>query len=419
MGVFGSHFFRPEGIGNICSSTTMATEMSPEEKLALVKSGLPEILHGEILEQVILNEKRPLEIYWGTATTGRPHVAYFVPTLHIAKFLRAGCKVKVLLADTHGFLDNLKAPIELIEHRANYYKNVTQSLLRAVGVSLDQIEFVLGSDYQYSRAYRFDLDKLMTQITVNGAQHAGAEVVKQTGTSPLLSSLQYPIMQALDEEYLKVDAQFGGVDQRKIFAFAQEVLPKIDYKVRAHLMNTMMPGLAGGKMSASDPNSKIDLLDTPEQVSKKLRKAECAQRVTEGNGIIGLVEHILLPFVNLSATAKGDFTVERHEGEPLVYTDIAKLKSDFEADILTPQLLKPAVTKALNAMLAPIQAEFLASKAWQELEARAYPVEKKPEKFKKEKKKGDKAHAVHTKPDGSVEGEGKEQVELGIKKLAV
>jgi tyrosyl-tRNA synthetase len=30
-------------------------------------------------------------------------------------------------------------------------------------------------------------------------------------------------IKALDEEYLKVDAQFGGVDQRKIFTFAEEV----------------------------------------------------------------------------------------------------------------------------------------------------------------------------------------------------
>jgi tyrosyl-tRNA synthetase len=34
---------------------------------------------------------------------------------------------------------------------------------------------------------------------------------------PLLSGLIYPGLQALDEEYLKVDAQFGGTDQRKIF----------------------------------------------------------------------------------------------------------------------------------------------------------------------------------------------------------
>jgi len=30
-------------------------------------------------------------------------------------------------------------------------------------------------------------------------------------------------IQALDEEHLKVDAQFGGVDQRKIFVFAEKV----------------------------------------------------------------------------------------------------------------------------------------------------------------------------------------------------
>lgn len=30
-------------------------------------------------------------------------------------------------------------------------------------------------------------------------------------------------LQALDEEYLKVDAQFGGVDQRKIFTLAEKV----------------------------------------------------------------------------------------------------------------------------------------------------------------------------------------------------
>ena len=35
--------------------------------------------------------------------------------------------------------------------------------------------------------------------------------------------------QALDEEYLKVDAQFGGVDQRKIFTLAEKVNLKLSY----------------------------------------------------------------------------------------------------------------------------------------------------------------------------------------------
>jgi tyrosyl-tRNA synthetase len=57
--------------------------------------------------------------------------------------------------------------------------------------------------------------------------------------------------------------------QRKIFTFAEQYLPKLGYKKRAHLMNAMVPGLAGGKMSASDPKSKIDFLDSSEEVRKK------------------------------------------------------------------------------------------------------------------------------------------------------
>ena len=36
--------------------------------------------------------------------------------------------------------------------------------------------------------------------------------------------MYFYMLQALDEEYLKVDAQFGGVDQRKIFTLAEKVL---------------------------------------------------------------------------------------------------------------------------------------------------------------------------------------------------
>lgn len=38
-------------------------------------------------------KERDVKVYWGTATTGKPHVAYFVPMSKIADFLRAGCEV--------------------------------------------------------------------------------------------------------------------------------------------------------------------------------------------------------------------------------------------------------------------------------------------------------------------------------------
>merc|ERR1711862_39148 len=104
--------------------------------------------------------------------------------------------------------------------------------------------------------------RLSSVVTEHDARKAGAEVVKQVA-HPLLSGLLYPGLQALDEQYLGCDAQFGGVDQRKIFTYAEKYLPALGYKKRAHLMNPMVPGLQGAKMSSSDLDSKIDLLDTP------------------------------------------------------------------------------------------------------------------------------------------------------------
>lgn len=272
--------------------------------------------------------------YLGTATTGRPHCGYFVAMVNIAQFLRAGCAVKVLLADIHGFLDNLKAPIELVKFRAEYYRFVITALLQSVNVPIERLEFVMGSSYQLSAKYTMDLFRLSSVVTEHDAKRAGAEVVKQVENATL-SGLIYPLMQALDEEHLDVDAQFGGVDQRKIFILAAEQLPRINYKERAHLMNPMVPGLAGGKMSSSDPDSKIDVLDDADIVKKKLKKAHCAPKEVEGNGVISFIEYVLLPVSALKSGAGASFTVERRDQEPLEYTNIAKLQEDYRADIVS------------------------------------------------------------------------------------
>lgn len=53
-----------------------------------------------------------------------------------------------------------------------------------------------------------DVYRLSSMATDHDAKRAGAEVVKQSSTAPL-SSLLYPGLQALDEQYLDVDFQFG------------------------------------------------------------------------------------------------------------------------------------------------------------------------------------------------------------------
>ena len=230
--------------------------LTVEEKKNLITRNLQEVLGEDKIVEVL--QTRDLKIYWGTATTGKPHVAYFLPMSKIGDFLKAGCevtrhkaqkyfqrlilvfylKVTILFADLHAYLDNMKAPWELLALRTQYYEQAIKAMLTALNVPLEKLKFVKGSDYELSREFTLDVYKLSSLVTEHDAKKAGAEVVKQV-EHPLLSGLLYPGLQALDEEYLKVDAQFGGVDQRKIFTFAEKYLPALGYKKRAHLMNPM------------------------------------------------------------------------------------------------------------------------------------------------------------------------------------
>ena len=259
-------------LSDVCTMVVAENSLSVSEKKALISRNLQEVLGDDRIDEIM--KTRDLKIYWGTATTGKPHIAYFVPMSKVADFLSAGCEVTILFADLHAYLDNMKAPWELLKLRTEYYEHVIKAMLTSIGVPLDKLRFVKGTEYQLSKEYTLDVYRLSSIVTEHDARKAGAEVVKQV-SHPLLSGLLYPGLQALDEQYLGVDAQFGGVDQRKIFTYAEKYLPSLGYAKRAHLMNPMVPGLTGNKMSASEADSKIDLLESPADIKKKLKKAFC------------------------------------------------------------------------------------------------------------------------------------------------
>lgn len=48
-------------------------------------------------------------------------------------------------------------------------------------------------------------------------------------------------------------------------------------------------------MSSSEEDSKIDLLDAPAVVKKKLKKAFCEPGNIQDNGVLAFVKHVLLP----------------------------------------------------------------------------------------------------------------------------
>ncbi|KAI9340270.1 tRNA synthetases class I-domain-containing protein [Obelidium mucronatum] len=350
--------------------------MTPEEKFDLITRNLQEYLGGDEMKKIL--QERDLKVYWGTATTGKPHIGYFVPMTKLADFLQAGCHVTVLFADLHAYLDNMKAPWELLRLRTKYYEAAIKAMLTSIGVPIDKLKFVVGSSYQLSEKYTLDVYKMLALVTERDAKKAGAEVVKQV-ESPYMSGLVYPLLQALDEEYLDVDMQFGGVDQRKIFTFARESLPLLGYKKRSHLMNVMLGGLSGSKMSSSDPDSKIDLLDDEKSIRKKLAKAFCEEGNVEDNPILSFLKVVIFPLMSLKG--EDTFVIKRPEkfGGDIRFVGFNAVFQAFQDKKLHPADLKSGAADALCALLAPIRKTF-EDPELVELTKKAYPPAEKDKK---------------------------------------
>lgn len=345
--------------------------MDSTKKFDLIVRNLQEVMDEKQLKEIL--EKRDLSLYWGTATTGRIHIGYLIPFAKLADYLEAGCEVKILLADLHAFLDSQKTPWELLEARVKYYETIVKETLKALKVDVSKLKFVKGTDYQLSREYCLDVYRLASITTVNEGIKAGAEVVKQS-ENPRLAPVLYPLLQALDEEYLKVDCQFGGTDQRKIFVLAHEFLPKLGFKKRIHLMNPMLPGLQGTKMSSSDASSKIDLLDTPEVIKKKLNGAFCPERVIEENGVLLFIKYALFPYLERT---NQNFKVERPEkfGGNIEFGSYDELENVFLEKKLHPMDLKQSLGKYLTQILEPVRKAFEDNTLKENLE-KAYSNEK-------------------------------------------
>ncbi|KAJ3026920.1 UNVERIFIED_CONTAM: hypothetical protein HDU68_004844 [Siphonaria sp. JEL0065] len=387
----------PASTSKVAPDTSpQAPKMTPEEKFTLITRNLQEYLGGDEMKKIL--QERDLKVYWGTATTGKPHIGYFVPMTKLADFLKAGCHVTVLFADLHAFLDNMKAPWELLRLRTKYYEAAIKAMLQSIGVPIDRLRFVVGTSFQLSEKYTLDVYKMLAMVTEHDAKKAGAEVVKQV-ESPFMSGLVYPLLQALDEEYLDVDMQFGGVDQRKIFTFAEKYLPHLGYKKRAHLMNVMLGGLSGSKMSSSEPDSKIDLLDDEKSIRKKLAKAFCEEGNVDDNPILSFLKIVIFPLMSLKG--ENTFHVERPEkyGGNVDYVGFEAVLEAFKEKSLKPADLKSGAADALNSLLAPIRKVF-EDPALIELTNQAYPPaekEKKGGNAKKEKKEAGSPAAAKAK----------------------
>ena len=131
-------------------------------------------------------------------------------------------------------------------------------------------------------------------------------------------------------------------------------------------MSPMIRGLVGEKMSSSVETSKIDLTNSPEEVKKRINKAEMSEG-DSNNGVVALLKYLIFILKN----DKGEkFIVNRDKkyGGDLEYSSYGDLERDFLAKKLHPMDLKNAVADEINILLK----NFRENKKLRELHKRAY-----------------------------------------------
>ncbi|PSQ45783.1 tyrosine--tRNA ligase [Halobacteriales archaeon SW_7_68_16] len=328
--------------------------MEPEtvdERVELVARNTAEVVSEDELRDVIAGDDP--SVYIGYAPTGEMHIGHFTTMRKLADFLAAGLDVTVLIADLHAHLDDEKSPFDLLDARSRYYREAIEAMIDAAGADGDRIRFVRGTEFELDREYSLDLLRMAADTTLNRVQRAGSEVVRQSD-DPKLGGLLYPLMQTLDVDALDADIAYGGIDQRGIYMLSREILPDYRDSKPVCLFAPLLSGLAGGKMSASDEASKVNLTDDRVTVIDKIEDAYCPAGEVEDNGVLEYIEFLVFPIL---AERDEAFVLERPEeyGGDARYESYEAVETAFLDGDLHPADLKDATAGYIADIIAPIR----------------------------------------------------------------
>jgi tyrosyl-tRNA synthetase len=296
--------------------------------------------------------------YVGYEPSGVLHIGHMLTANKLIDLQEAGFEVVVLLADVHAYLNDKGTFAEIRETAERM-----QDQFLAYGLDPEETAFVLGSEYQLDEDYVLDMHALELETTLSRAQRAMAEI--QRGSNPKVSQVVYPIMQALDIEYLDLDLAVGGLDQRKVHMLAREALPAIDAEPRPALHTPILADLTTGigKMSASEnpvtgeESVSISMEDSRADLEEKVNAAYCPptrdpEPTDEGhereNPVLQIFQYHVFPRFD-------SVVVERPDkyGGDVTYETYEALADALESGDLHPEDAKGALVEYLDDLIAP------------------------------------------------------------------
>lgn len=238
----------------------------------LLARGVAEVIHIESLRKKLQSGKQ-LRIKLGIdPTSPNIHIGRSIPILKLRDFQELGHQIVFIVGDFTSVIGDTsdkdsERPMltrEVVdENKKNYLTQVAKIL------DMDRVEFRYNSEWLEPLTYR-EIGEHADLFSV--ADFTARENIKKrldAGKRVSLREVLYPLMQGYDSVAIKADVEIGGVDQRFNLLAGRTLQSHFGQPEQDILMNPLINGTDGRKMSSSWGNT-INLLAEPADMYGKV-----------------------------------------------------------------------------------------------------------------------------------------------------
>ncbi len=220
-------------------------------------------------------DKKPFVMMTGLMPSGKFHIGHMLLAQQMIFYQKLGAKLYIAVADIESYnargqsLEESKK-IAIEEYITNYI---------ALGLKPKNCVIYFQSDRSNNTKKSNTYYKLQNLFAKHVTFNEFKAIYGNITPGKMISAL----LQAADIFHPQLKEFEGpvpvfvpvGVDQDPHLRLARDLgkrLKKYNFKRLSSTYHKFMPGLNGGKMSSSEPNSYIALTDTPKEAEKKIKK---------------------------------------------------------------------------------------------------------------------------------------------------
>lgn len=246
--------------------------LQKDKIIELLNRGVEEIVDKSNLENKLKSGKQ-LRVKLGIdPTSPNLHLGRSIPLLKLRDFQQLGHKIILIIGDFTGLIGDTsdkdsERPMlssEIVKKNLETYTKQAAKI-----INIDDAEIHHNSDWLRNLSY-MDISQQANVFSLN--EFISRENISRRlddGKRVSLRELLYPLMQGYDSVKVESDIEIGGTDQRFNLLAGRDLQRFYGQEPQDILMNPIIEGLDGRKMSSSFGNT-VNLLDAPNEMFGKI-----------------------------------------------------------------------------------------------------------------------------------------------------